>query len=383
MRKISLIAILGSILIACGGAKEEGAQQRPPQEYKVLSISKGNTTLISEYPASLEGKTDIDIRPKIDGYIDEVLVYEGQEVKKGQVLFRISNPQYAQDVQSLKASVAAAESAVATAELQVEKTQPLVKKGIISAFELRNVELALQARQADLQRAKAQYSNAVTNVGYTVVKSPVDGVVGTLPYKVGSYVNSATAQPLTRVSDISEIYAYFSVNEKQQLDIVLNVEGKSFQEKIQKMPAVKLALSNGQIFENEGKIESFSGLANKQTGSFNVRAKFPNGSKILRSGGSAKVQIPTNLTDVIVIPQKSTMELQDRRMAYIVDAENKVKAVNVTVRPVPGGQFFVVDEGLSIGDKVLLEGVGIVAEGTPVVPKVVAFETLLNPAPAK
>lgn len=382
MRNFITISILGGLLLACGN-KQDAPQQRPPQEYKVLQIQKQSSTLVAEYPAKLEGITDIDIRPKIDGYVDQIFVYEGQEVKKGQLLMKISNPQYAQDVQGLAAAVASAESAVATAELQVEKTKPLVNKGIISAFELRNVELALQARQADLLRAKAQYNNALTNVGYTSVKAPSDGVIGTLPYKVGSYVNSATAQPLTRVSDIRTVYAYFSVNEKQQLDIVMNTEGASFQDKIAKIPSVSLLMSNGTKFEKEGKIETFSGLANVQTGSFNVRASFPNPNKILRSGGSAIVQIPTYIADAIVIPQKATMELQDKRMAYILEKDNKVKAVPIVVRAVPGGEFFVVDEGLSTDDLILLEGVGIIADGTEVVPVKTTLEDLKKEAAPK
>lgn len=375
IRLVTAAAITG-LVASCGGGKQD-APQKPVGTYKVLHLEKTNTTLLAEYPASLEGIMDIDIRPKIDGYIEEILVDEGQEVKKGQLLFRISNPQYAQDMQSLAASVAAAESAVATAELQVTKTRPLVDQGIISAFELKNVELALQARKADLQRAKAQYSNAVTNVGYTTVKSPVDGVVGSLPYRIGSYVNSATAQPLTRVSDISTIYAYFSISEKQQLDIVAEIEGKTFQEKIEKIPPVSLLLSNGRPYNQQGKIQTFSGQVNTQTGAFNVRASFPNPDRLLRSGNSATVQVPTHLENVIIIPQKATVELQDKRMAYVLEG-NKVKGVPVKVRAVPGGKFFVVDEGLTEKDQLIIEGIGILTEGTEIKAEFVKIADLLN-----
>lgn len=367
-------AIIG-LLSACGEKKEE-APQKPIGTYKVVVLEKKNTTLLAAYPASLEGIMDIDIRPKIDGYIDQILVDEGQEVKKGQLLFRISNPQFSQDVQALSASVSAAESAVATAELQVTKTRPLVEQGIISAFELKNVELALQARKADLQRAKAHYSNAVTNVGYTSIKSPVDGVVGTIPYRIGSYVNSATAQPLTRVSDINTIYAYFSISEKQQLDIVSEIEGKTFQEKINQIPPVKMILSNGKEYNQEGKIQTFSGQVNTQTGAFNVRASFPNPDKLLRSGNSATVKIPTHLENVIIIPQRATVELQDRRMAYIF-VDNKVKGVPVKVRAIPGGQFFVVDEGLTENDQLIIEGIGILTEGTEIKADFIKLSDLL------
>ncbi len=376
MIRLFIAATVIGLVASCGGKQEE-VPQKMIGTYKVVNLEKTNTTLLAEYPASLEGIMDIDIRPKIDGYIEQILVDEGQEVTKGQVLFRISNPQFSQDMQSLAASVAAAESAVATAELQVTKTKPLVDQGIISAFELKNVELALQARKAELQRAKAQYSNGVTNVGYTTIKSPVNGMVGTIPYRIGSYVNSATAQPLTRVSDISTIYAYFSISEKQQLDIVAEIEGKTFQEKIAKIPEVNMVLSNGDLYTHPGKIQTFSGQVNTQTGAFNVRANFPNAEKLLRSGNSATIQIPTYLENVIIIPQKATVELQDKRMAYILDGD-KVKAVPVKVRAVPGGKFFVVDEGLTEKDQLVIEGIGILTEGTVIKPDFVKIADVVK-----
>lgn len=376
MIRLFIAATVIGLVASCGGKQEE-VSQKMIGTYKVVNLEKTNTTLLAEYPASLEGIMDIDIRPKIDGYIEQILVDEGQEVTKGQVLFRISNPQFSQDMQSLAASVAAAESAVATAELQVTKTKPLVDQGIISSFELKNVELALQARKAELQRAKAQYSNGVTNVGYTTIKSPVNGMVGTIPYRIGSYVNSATAQPLTRVSDISTIYAYFSISEKQQLDIVAEIEGKTFQEKIAKIPEVNMVLSNGDLYTHPGKIQTFSGQVNTQTGAFNVRANFPNAEKLLRSGNSATIQIPTYLENVIIIPQKATVELQDKRMAYILDGD-KVKAVPVKVRAVPGGKFFVVDEGLTEKDQLVIEGIGILTEGTVIKPDFVKIADVVK-----
>lgn len=377
MIRVSAALLVVGILSACGGKKDN--QQRGQQigTYKVLTLEKSSTTLISEYPASIEGVKDIDIRPKIDGYIEEVLVDEGQEVKKGQLLFRINNPQFGQDMKGLQAAVATAESAVSTAELQVTKTRPLVEKGIISRFELENAEIALQARKSDLENAKARYANAVTNVGYTQVKSPVDGVVGTLPYRIGSYVNSGTAQPLTQVSDISVVQAYFSIGERQQLDLMASIEGATFQEKIDKLPEVELILSNGQKYEHKGKIKSFSGQVNRQTGAFRVRADFANPESLIRSGGSATVQIPQHMESVILIPQSATFEMQDKIVALVVE-DNKVKGVPVKVRNVPGGEFYVVDEGLSERDVILIEGVGVVSEGTEINPDFVKMSEILG-----
>ncbi len=365
MKKIYFISsiILSISLLSCNQKKAE--QSGPAvMPYKVMQIAEANTTLLAEYPTSLEGVTDIDIRAKVDGYIEKIYVQEGQEVKKGQLLFKLETQTATQEAGAAKAKVAAA-------QVEVNRLIPLVERNIIS-------DVQLETAKANLASAKSTYQSIVARINYATIKSPVNGIVGTLPLRLGSYVSSQTAEPLTRISDVSTIYAYFSMNEKQQLDIMMNAAGKTFQEKIAKMAAVNLILSNGMEYEYKGKIETFSGQANTQTGSFNVRASFPNTDKLLRSGGSGTIQIPTNLTDVILIPQNATLELQDKRIALIVDKGNKVKAVPVEVRAVPGGQYYVVDKGLNVNDKILIEGVGIVTEGTAINPELVDYATIIN-----
>jgi len=366
MKKQYIIsAILLSVAFFSCNNKETANQAPSVMPYKVVEIVKSNTTLLAEYPATLEGITDIDIRPKVDGYIEKIYVDEGQEVKKGQLLFKLETQTATQDAGAAKARVD-------VAQVEVNRLIPLVERKIIS-------DVQLETAKANLASAKSTYQSIVARINYATIKSPVNGIVGTLPFRLGSYVSSQTTQPLTRISDISTVYAYFSVNEKQQLDIMMNTEGKTFQEKINKMPSVNLILSNGTQYEQVGKIETFSGQANTQTGSFNVRASFPNSNKLLRSGGSGTIQIPTDLKDVILIPQNATLELQDKRIALVADKDNKVKAVPIEVRAVSGGQLFVVDKGLNEKDKVLIEGVGIVTEGTPIKPEVVDYNTIINP----
>lgn len=360
---------ISTILLAIGlfSCKKETTQTAPPvMTYKVVEIGKSNTTLLAEYPASLEGITDIDIRAKVDGYIEKIYVKEGQEVKKGQLLFKLETQTITQQADAAKAKVAAA-------QVEVNRLIPLVERNIIS-------DVQLETAKANLASAKSTYQSIVAQINYATIKSPVNGIVGTLPLRIGSYVSSQTAEPLTRISDVSTIYAYFSVNEKQQLDIMMHAKGKTFQEKINTMEPVNLILSNGMTYDQKGKIETFSGQADSQTGSFNVKASFSNGNKLLRSGGSGTIQIPTHLKDVIIIPQNATLEMQDKRIALIVDKENKVKAVTIVVRAVPGGQFFVVDSGLNANDKMLIEGVGIVTEGTPIKPELVNYASIINPA---
>lgn len=364
------------VLTSCKG--KEDAVAKPIQSYNVIELKQQEAELYSEYPATLAGIEDIEIRPMINGYVEKIYVDEGQEVRKGDLLFKISNPQFAQDVSMYAARVESAKTAVEAARIQVEKTKPLVKDGIISTYELTNAELTLDTRKAELEQAKAAFSNAQTNLGYTTIKSPVDGVVGKLPYKLGSYVYSNTTLPLTVISNITKVFAYFSINEKQQLEMFEAIEGKNFQEKINKIPAVTLILSNGETYSKTGKIETFSGLINNMTGSFNVRAGFDNPEKMLRSGSSAAVRIPTYLKNVIIIPQKATSELQDKRLAYIVGKDETVTGVPIKVKEVPGGKFFVVTEGLNPSDKLIIEGIGIVPEGTKIKPQIIPADSVLQ-----
>lgn len=365
MNKKSIIVVfLASLgLFSCKNDKQQSA--KPIGNYKVVKLEKTNTTLLAEYPTTLEGIVDIEIRPKVDGYIEKIFVDEGQAVKKGQVLFKLETQTATQDAAAAKAKVDAA-------QVEVNRLIPLVERNIIS-------DVQLQTAKANLASAKSAYQSVIAQINYATITSPVNGIVGTIPYRLGSYVNSQTAEPLTRVSDISSMYAYFSLNEKDQLDLIMNTEGKSFQEKIAQIPAVNLILSNGSTYNQMGKIETFSGQANTQTGSFNVRASFPNKEMILRSGNTGMVQIPTNLKDVIVIPQKATMEMQDKRLALVLDKDNKVKAIPVKVREVPGGAFYVVDEGLTQNDQLIIEGVGILTEGTEIKPFSVKYDEILNP----
>jgi membrane fusion protein (multidrug efflux system) len=367
MKKYYLLSIVYISFLSCN-QRESNPNESSPSSYKIYKITPTNTTLFSEYPAILEGINDIEIRSKVDGYIQKIYVEEGQEVKKDQILFQI-------ETQTLSQDAAAAKANVAVAQLEVNRLKPLVERKIIS-------EIVLETAIANLRTVTSRYQSIIASINYATIKSPINGIIGTIPLRLGSYVNSQTAEALTRVSDISTIFAVFSINEKQQLDMMLEAEGKTFQEKISKIPAVQLILSNGSRYENEGEIKTFSGQANTQTGSFSVRASFENENRLLRSGSSGIVQIPTYLKNVLLIPQNATLELQDKRIAMVVDHDNKVKTIAIEVRAVPGGQYYVVDKGLKTNDQVLIEGVGIVAEGTLIKPVLVDSKVVIKPTAA-
>lgn len=367
-----MVLLLISCFSSCGGKDENNSGSTAVKQYPVISITPQSTTLETEFPATIEGQQNVEIRPKVDGYIEEIFVDEGATVKIGQKLFRISVPHFEQEVRTAEANIKIAVAEVNAAKMQVNKVRPLVEKKIVSDYELKSAEYSLQSKQAALAQAEATLANARTNIGYTLIASPVDGVVGVIPYKIGSLVNSNTTQPLTTVSDISKIYAYFSINEKQALEFSKSTKGKTTEDRLASLPPVSLILSNGSEFPPKGRIETASGLVNTQTGSVRVRATFPNPGNIVKSGSSGTVVIPANLDSAMVIPQKSTYEIQGKKFVYKVEKNGSISSQAIDIMENSGGQFFVVEEGLNVGDKIVLEGVESLREGVQIKPKLVS-----------
>jgi membrane fusion protein, multidrug efflux system len=362
-----------------------GAAAGAVKDYTVLTIIPQTTTLYNDYPATIQGQQNVEIRPKIDGYMEKIYVDEGATVHKGQLLFRISAPQYEEEVRTAQANIKIALADVNAAQMEVNKVWPLVEKNIISNYELQSAEYTLQAKQAALAQARATLANARTNLGYTSITSPVNGVIGTIPYKIGSLVSSNTTQPLTTVSNIGNIYAYFSVNEKQALEFSTRVKGATTKERLASIPPVTLILANGTELPQKGRIETASGLINTETGSISVRATFPNPGNLVRSGSSGAVRIPATLDSAVLVPQRSTYEIQGKRFVYLVSDSGAVKSREIKTRESGSGQFFVVQEGLRPGDKIVLEGVSSLREGAMIKPREVNSDSLyreLNTNPA-
>jgi len=358
------------LLMACGNKQEQNNASfaMPTPSYKTITLQPRSATLNTDYPASIQGLQNIEIRPKVDGFVEKIYVDEGSVVKKGQLLFKIKAPQYEQEVRTAEAGIKTAEADVNSASLQVNKVKPLVEKDIISHYELESAQYTLQSKQAALAQAKAALVNAQVNLGYTTIVSPVDGVIGSLPYKLGSLVTSATTDPLTTVYNTTTVYAYFAMNEKQLLSFSRDSTNTSFSAKLNNIPKVTLVLSDGTIYDHKGKVETVNGLINTATGSANFRAGFVNPKGLLRSGSSATVRIPQVVKDAIIVPQNVTYELQDKRFIYLVDDKNKVKNVAITVMDNTPGQFFIVTGGLKAGDRVIAEGANNLKDGTEIKP---------------
>lgn len=368
-RSLLLYAVI-SLSLACRNNSNGSAQTSDPviQSYPVFIATTHNTTLRAEYPANLQGQQNIEIRPKIDGYIEKIFIDEGATVKKGQLLFKINAPQYEQEVKNALAAVNSAETDVSMAKLQVEKTRPLVEKEIISDYELRSAEDALKVKEAALLQAQTTLANARTNLSYTTITSPVEGVAGTIPYKLGSLVSSTTASPLTMISNISKVYAYFSMNEKQLLEFSRQYKGSTLDEKLRQLPPVLLILSDGTEYPEKGRVETIGGMINSETGAATFRATFPNPVRLIRSGGSAVVAIPVARDNALLVPQQSTYELQGKRFVYRVAGE-KVSSVEISTLTAPAGQYFVVTNGLKPGDTVVFETATPLPDGTAIKPE--------------
>ncbi|HYK76073.1 MAG TPA: efflux RND transporter periplasmic adaptor subunit [Daejeonella sp.] len=384
-RNIYPILVILFIYTSCSGTKNKpGTEPNQIKDYPVLTISEHPVTLLSDYPATIQGQQVVEIRPKIDGYIESILVDEGATVKQGQVLFKISAPQYEQEVRTAQANIQIALANVDAAKMEVNKVRPLVEKKIISQYELQSAEFTLEAKQAALAQARASLANAKTNLGYTTVTSPVNGVVGILPYKIGSLVSSNTAQPLTTISNIGNIYAYFSINEKQVLEFSTQVKGATTQKRLASLPPVTLVLANGTTLPEKGRIETVAGQINTETGSISVRATFPNPGNLVRSGSSGTVQIPTMFNSAILIPQKSTYEIQGKKFVYSVTDSNTVKSMEIKIRNSSSGQYYVVEAGLKPGDKIVLEGVASLREDLKIKPIEInndsLYKALINPS---
>lgn len=344
---------------ACAGKSNENPRENP-QAYPTVVLAKEDATLESVYPATIKGKEDIEIRPRIDGFIDAIYVDEGSLVKKGQSLFKIDSPQSEQALTTAKASVSSAQAQLNTAKVNVDRIRPLAERGIVSNVQLQTYENAYQSALSSLKQAEAAVLNAQSTVDWTLVKSPVDGVVGTISYRQGSLVDKSNV--LTTVANIGNVYAYFSLNEKELTTFLDNTEGNTQTEKIKNIPEVSLVLADGTTYPEKGRIETIAGSVNITTGSVNFRAEFPNKQGMLRSGTSGKIIIPRHVKDVFVIPQKAIFEQQDKVLIYQVQGDSVVQQI-VSVISTPDGKNYVVTEGLKDGDRVVTDGIATLKSG--------------------
>ena len=356
---ISMMGLAAAVSLAsCGGKSEQQMQmQQGAPAIAVETVGFGSTDFTSDYPATIKGKTDIQIRPQVSGFITKVHVDEGDHVRKGQLLFTIDQVQFQAAVDQAKAAVESARTAVNTAKMTADQKQNLFNQNIISEYENQLAKNSLTQAQAQLATAEAALVTARKNLAYTEVTSPSDGVIGSIPSREGSLASPSMAQPLTTVSDNNEVYAYFSLNEKDLLRLTDN-GANTLSQSIAEMPEVELQLADGTIYPYKGKIATVSGVIDNSTGAATVRALFPNKNGMLRSGSTGKILIPGIQDSVIVIPQKATFELQDKKFVFVLNDSNRLESTPIQVSPVSDGKVYVVTGGLKGGEVIPVEGIG-------------------------
>ncbi|MDE6086304.1 MAG: efflux RND transporter periplasmic adaptor subunit [Muribaculaceae bacterium] len=365
MNRILVSALVGlPFLLASCNEKQNTA--KAPVSYPTMKIERADRSLTTNYAATVKGCQTVEIRPQVSGILTEICIKEGDAVKKDQILFEIEPAQFQAAYDIALANVRSAEASVATAQLVLDSNQDLYNEKVISDFELNTAKNDLAEAQAKLSLAKAQLDKASTDLSYTQVKSPVNGVASMIPYRVGALVNSGIIEPLVTVSDDGRVYAYFSMAESDMLDLVHQYG--SVDDAIKEMPDVEFRMNNGEMYPVKGHIDAVSGTINSSTGAISFRAVFHNPQRLLRDGGTGTVIIPADYKDCIVVPQGATYELQDKIFVYKV-IDNKTVSTEIRVLPNSNGREYIVTEGLEPGDIIISEGAGLLREGTEVNPK--------------
>lgn len=364
MKKIALWMLSAVLLTACGSKSQQMPEAN--KDFAVVTVEATEADLNTSYPASIKGMQDIEIRPKVSGYLTRLMVDEGSMVRKGQTLFLIDSEQYRAAVKAAQAQVRVCKANIATQKLTVENKRMLFKQNIISSYDLQMAENTLASYEAQLASAEANLQSANDNLRWCTVTSPADGVVGTIPYRVGSLVSAQSAAPLTTVSNISQMYVYFSMTEKQLLGLTREQGGLNAA--ISKMPAVKLVLADGTEFNQTGVVSTISGVIDQSTGSVQMRATFKNDGHVLRSGGTGNVLVPTHATNAIKVMQKATFDIQNKKFVYVLGKDNTVTSREITVLPQNDGQTYVVTEGLKAGERIVVDGVNQLKNGMKITP---------------
>ncbi|MFV0145741.1 efflux RND transporter periplasmic adaptor subunit [Empedobacter falsenii] len=401
---VMMVGALAIALSSCGKKDNAQAQAQGPTPYPVVDVPTRVVTSYDEYPTNIEGVVNNEVRAKIQGYITEVYVDEGQYVQAGQPLFRLETNVLTQNadaarsgvgaaqasVKSAQANVNAAKASVNAAQVEVDKLTPLVQKNIISNVQLETAKAnlakaqasynqalaAVGQAQASVTQAQANYKGAQANVDYSVVRAPISGVVGSINFRQGTLVGPSDPTAITTVSNTSKVYAYFSMNEKEYLDFISKSEGATLKEKLDKIPAVDLVLANGDIYPEKGKIQTVTGQINPTTGTIDFRVSFNNAAKILANGNSGRIRVPKTFVDVLVVPEAATFEQQGLTYVYKI-AKDTAYATPITVVE-RAGNMAVVQEGVKKGDKVVAQGVGKLRDKTAVKPMPTNFDTIVN-----
>lgn len=362
MKKTVYLTFTAAILLftACSEEQKQ-AQAQGPSPYPVVQVPTKNVTGYKIYPAEIEGTINSAVRAKVSGYITDVLVDEGQKVQKGQTLFRL-------ETQSLSQDAGAARANVNATQVEVDRLKPLVEKGIIS-------DVQLETAKARLAQAKASSNSISASINYATIKSPVNGYVGAIPYRQGALVSPSDPTPLTTVSQVDEVYAFFSLNERAYLNMLQSTKGENLDAKLQNLPKVELELVNGEIYEHKGTIQTATGQVNPTTGTISFRAIFENPGRLLANGNSGRIRIPEVYENAVVVPELSTFEQQGKVYVYKVVGDSMAVSTPIKVKD-RVNQLLVVESGINPKDQIVFQGIGKLRNNTPIKPQPVPFDSV-------
>lgn len=367
IRYMIVISAAAIMLVSCKSDQGQAAAT-PPPVLPVSMVNKSSETTFVEYPASIQGAVDIDVRPQVSGYLQRVLVNEGTYVSAGQTLFEINAQPYKEALNNAKASLHAAEAAILNAQLEVDKLTPLVQNKVVSDFQLKTAKATYEIALANAEQARANVASAQINLGYTNVKATVSGYIGRIPNKQGSLVSPADQTALTQLSDIREVHVYFALAEHDFNRFNNNYPGKTPADRIKNLPPVELILADNATYPAKGKIDMIDGQFDKTTAAITLRASFPNTSGILRSGNTGKLRLGLQHDDAILVPQSATVEMQDKVFVFALHTGNKVNKMPITVIGKSGNNYLVKD-GLKSGDQIVLSGFDRLQEGQVIQPE--------------
>ncbi|WP_289057413.1 efflux RND transporter periplasmic adaptor subunit [uncultured Flavobacterium sp.] len=368
MKNVIITSFILALVLSSCADKNQAPTAPPPPVLPVLAITSANTITDSEYPASIQGTVDVEIRPQVSGNLDRIFVDEGAYVNKGQTLFKINERPFREQLNNALASLHAAEAALINANLEVDKLTPLVQNKVVSDYQLKTAKASQKIAAANIEQAKAMVGSAKINLGYTNVTAPVSGYIGRLPKKQGSLVSATDVEALTTLSDVHEVFAYFSLGETDFINFKEQYAGSSLGDKIKKLPPVTLILADNSAYPKTGKIDMVDGQFDKTTGAITIRATFPNANGILRSGNTGRIRLGLNHNDAILVPQAATVEMQDKVFVFTVGKDNKVTKMPITVVGKSGANYLIKD-GVKSGDQIVLSGIDKLQDGQAIQPE--------------
>jgi len=364
-----LLMVIILMITACS-SKKNWEEENKPIALPVVAVVEKDTVLQSDYVSDIQAVRNVEIRARVQGFLEKIFVDEGKEVKKGQPLFQINDLEFRTELARAKANVSSAQAEAKAAELEVDRTRILVEKNVISKTEYDLASSKLKAAKAKIDEALSFQQTAETKLSYTYVRAPFDGILNRIPLKIGSLIDPGAL--LTTISDIHQVYAYFNISENEYLQY-----RKALSKGQEENKAIHLILADGTSYAYPGKIETIDGEFNDNTGAISFRASFPNPNKLLKHGASGKVRLNSKVENAIIIPQKSSFEIQDKNFVFVVDEKNRVKTrVFTTGKRV--AQYYIVETGLKPGEKIVYEGLQSIKEGSLIIPRNLSLDSIMK-----